>query len=163
MGQGRYFYIRTWTKDVEDVFVDALSLMAARGNNQSNRRQSNLLSLNFAADEVNNYASKNWHLYFYKEKLRLLRIRYHTFRKVLADGSVSWNENTNRMLSSRKEWNRIIRERPFAKVYYYCGEGKWDQMKEIFGGGDVLSSSEDTARLYEGTEDESDANAYGSP
>ncbi|KAL2235775.1 UNVERIFIED_CONTAM: hypothetical protein Sindi_1309700 [Sesamum indicum] len=46
---------------------------------------------------------------FYKKKLRLVRLRYDTFREVLLDRSITWDKNTNRMIGDEEEWRRIFR------------------------------------------------------
>ncbi|KAL2250237.1 UNVERIFIED_CONTAM: hypothetical protein Sindi_2497400 [Sesamum indicum] len=83
-------------------------------------------------------------MHFYKKKLRLLRLRYDTFRKVIADRGVSWDENTNLMRGSYDEWRRIFRATPFARAYRSQGERQWWELKEIFGR-DEVSASDNSA------------------
>ncbi|KAL2240714.1 UNVERIFIED_CONTAM: hypothetical protein Sindi_0712600 [Sesamum indicum] len=91
---------------------------------------------------------------FYKKKLCLVRLRYDTFRKVLSDWSITWDEKTNRMIADEEAWRRIFRATPFARVYRYAGERRWCEMKEIFCGNDVTTSdatsSEDGGDCMEG-------------
>ncbi|KAL2232403.1 UNVERIFIED_CONTAM: hypothetical protein Sindi_1420300, partial [Sesamum indicum] len=69
--------------------------------------------------------------------------------------NIKWNQNSNRMFGSRKDWRRIIRAKSFAKAYYYFGEPKWEQLQEIFAG-QVHAQYSDTS------EDVGDFNLDGS-
>ncbi|KAL2235563.1 UNVERIFIED_CONTAM: hypothetical protein Sindi_1288500 [Sesamum indicum] len=104
-------------------------------------------------------------MHFYKRKLRHARLRYDTFRKVIADRAVTWDENTNLISGSYDECWRIFKCRPtssanyatpFARVYRSQGEMRWWELKEIFGGDEITASDETKDEdVDEGSEDQS--------
>ncbi|KAL2246106.1 UNVERIFIED_CONTAM: hypothetical protein Sindi_2878800 [Sesamum indicum] len=113
---------------------------------QSERRRMNMMSLTYVAAQVNRFVGRQWSMPFYKKKLLLVRLRYDTLRKVLADRCITWNKNTNRISGSNDDWKRVFRATPFARTYRYAGERRWWEMKEIFCGDDITASEATTSQ-----------------
>ncbi|KAL0435115.1 UNVERIFIED_CONTAM: hypothetical protein Sradi_0219400 [Sesamum radiatum] len=96
------------------------------------RRDCNEDSLVYAAAAVNVFARRQWSLGYFKDKLRMLQLRYETFRLVLEEPTLHWNENTNRVQGRREDWRNFVWQNPFAKAYRYYGEPKWGLLQQIF-------------------------------
>ncbi|KAL0414916.1 UNVERIFIED_CONTAM: hypothetical protein Sradi_1693300 [Sesamum radiatum] len=53
MGQTRYYYLKTWTKNVNKAFVNMLYYQARKGYSQSDESMPNEVALEFAEGAVN--------------------------------------------------------------------------------------------------------------
>ncbi|KAL0367475.1 UNVERIFIED_CONTAM: hypothetical protein Sradi_3637600 [Sesamum radiatum] len=57
-----------------------LYYQARKGYSQSDESRPNEVALEFAAGAVNVFTGRDWDMDFYKNKLRILRLRYETFQ-----------------------------------------------------------------------------------
>ncbi|KAL0433298.1 UNVERIFIED_CONTAM: hypothetical protein Slati_2664100 [Sesamum latifolium] len=109
MVQAGYFYNAASTKRVDTTFINMMYDQAMIGLKQPLRCGFNKDSLVYAAVAVNVYAGRQWSLDYFKDKLRMLQLRYETFLLVLEEPTLHWNEKTNRMQGRREDWKNFIR------------------------------------------------------
>ncbi|KAK4412535.1 hypothetical protein Salat_2900600 [Sesamum alatum] len=135
--QSKFFYTRTWTKDVDQAFMNCLAWEADRGRAQSDANRPNLTALGFAQRAVNVYAHWDHGLDFYESKLGLLRKRYEAFGKLLHNPGFTWDVETNTVRATSAEWATLVGDIPFANAYRWRGEKKWGLLCTIFIGENV--------------------------
>ncbi|KAK4426357.1 hypothetical protein Salat_1404300 [Sesamum alatum] len=83
---------------------------------------------------------------FYTTWLDFLRQRYEAFERLLKDPGFDWNPQTNRVIGSKETWDKLFRECPFAKAYWWLRERRYEQLRSIFEG-------DETERVFCGEEE----------
>ncbi|KAL2248270.1 UNVERIFIED_CONTAM: hypothetical protein Sindi_2679300 [Sesamum indicum] len=158
MGQSKYFYTKTWTKEIDDTFCHYLYYHTLMGRNHSDRMTPDYGSLGTAAQAIRDLTGRSWSLDFFRDKFNLLRLRHEMFTKVLQEPGITWNRQSNRMTGGMAQWRRLIWECSFAKTYFYFGEPKWEKLEIIFGGIVVrlFQGNSNDIDEYEPSDDEPD-------
>ncbi|KAK4431003.1 hypothetical protein Salat_0862300 [Sesamum alatum] len=116
--QRQYFYEGKWTRCVNICFIDCLAWMAEQGHKQFSYSSQDLEAIQFAMDLVNRVFRRKYDLKLFAHKLEFCRLRYSTFKTILAQPDFDWNPETNRLLPPKEAWDRVFREpTPQAAVF----------------------------------------------
>ncbi|KAK4412866.1 hypothetical protein Salat_2933800 [Sesamum alatum] len=130
--QAKFFYTNRWTKAHDVAFINSLAWVAERGCEQSDANMPDAAGIRFATDIVNSFSPVQYGMEFYSARLDVLRQRYETFCRILSDPGFDWNPNTNRVIGSKESWDRLFVDCPFAKAYWWRGERRYEQLRQIF-------------------------------
>ncbi|KAK4435762.1 hypothetical protein Salat_0739700 [Sesamum alatum] len=113
--QRQYFYKGQWTRRVDICFIDCLAWMAKRGHKQFSYSSQDLEAVQFAMDLVNCIFHRKYDLKFCAHKLEFCRLRYSTYKTILAQPDFDWNPETNRFLAPKEAWDHVFRAAVFPQ------------------------------------------------
>ncbi|KAL1553428.1 hypothetical protein AAHA92_14107 [Salvia divinorum] len=66
-------------------------------------------------------------------RLELLKVRYNTFKEVVATPGVQWDLDEKMILADDSTWKFIFQTNPFSRAYYHRDEPQFNLIAAMFG------------------------------
>ncbi|KAG6416036.1 hypothetical protein SASPL_123458 [Salvia splendens] len=133
--QSEFLHNGKWSPGCDDALVDCLIMLKEENNMSFTACPSRILGT--ASDWIKTKACVKFSELELKERVDLLRKRYHTFKAVIRLRGAYWNQHTREVVAPKESWDNMLKVNSFAGAYFYQEEPIWARLACLFGFDDV--------------------------